>query len=485
MMKTMKTAPYPTAPPALSKQEARPYSPPAATTPVYVAPPPVATAPTQTYEEVLAEVRKRGGRFLAKGFRSSWSPDGRRLVFGTKAGNPPGPLVMLELEGGKITEIANEGKDPAWSAKGANLIAYVTGDGIGEQVWLIESSGKNRRKVAEGGFPSWSVDGKTLFFQSRKTFQLMAVDPAASEPSAAAKPLANVPWWYPAVSPDGKRVAYRLGSQLAIAELDSSKAVKRYAPLLGAGFLAGWSPDGKQLGFGGYGSDLGLIILDCQTERAVEFAPQWLTLPAWSPDGLKVSFDVRGPAGFEIWMIDAKALAQAKPATLARDRYTIPQGGVAELAAFLEGAHAFRPTTPQEKADRESRGWIAMKNAAQRILRLDTDHTSSASQLALLVLLEERVRRMAGADSAEQRQAMDFLKMYLEAEPEIGLAREAAVLATEAAKTLERRDPALAAESYRSLASLIAKRKDAKLAEIAKAMEEAARRLDRSKPAAK
>jgi hypothetical protein len=354
-----------------------------------------------------------------------------------------------------------------------------------EQVWLIEPSGKNRRKVADGGYPSWSADGKTLFFHSRKTNRLMGLDPAASQPFATAKSLADVPWLYPAVSPDGKRVAYRFGSQLLIAELDSSKAVKRYGPLSGVGFLGGWSPDGKQLGFGGYGSDLGLIILDCQTERSVQFAPQWLTLPAWSPDGLKVSFDVRGPAGVEIWMIDAKALGQAKPTVLMRDRYSVPQGGAADLAAFLEEAHAFRPTTPQEKADREGRGRVAMNSAAQRILQLESDHTTPASQLALLVLLEGRVRAMAAVGSAEQRQVVDLLKMYLGAETEIGLARQAAKLAMEAAKSLEPRNPELAAEAYRSFAPLIADRKDAKLAETAKVMEDAARRLAGSKPAAK
>jgi dipeptidyl aminopeptidase/acylaminoacyl peptidase len=118
-----------------------------------------------------------------------------------------------------------------------------------------------------------------------------------------------------------------------------------------------------------------------------------------------------------------------------------------------------------------------MTAAAQRILQLESDHTTPASQLALLVLLEDRVRRMAVGGAAEQRQVVDLLKMYLDAEPEIGLAREASELALAAGKTLERRNPALAAEAYRSFASLISERKDAKLSETAKAMEEATRRL--------
>ncbi len=61
---------------------------------------------------------------------------------------------------------------------------------------------------------------------------------------------------------------------------------------------------------------------------------------------------------------------------------------------------------------------------------------------------------------------MDFLKTYLRAKLEIGLTRQAAELAMNAAKTFEQRSPALAVAAYRGFAPLIADRKDARLAGI-------------------
>ena len=37
-------------------------------------------------------------------------------------------------------------------------------------------------------------------------------------------------------------------------------------------------------------------------------ASRSLTLPAWSPDGTKITFDLRLSTGTEIWMIDAEAI---------------------------------------------------------------------------------------------------------------------------------------------------------------------------------
>lgn len=64
----------------------------------------------------VAEIKKLGAKFLAKGFKSSWSPDGKRIVFGrgipgTKY-DTTGGLMVLDLAAGKTTLIVKIGKDP-------------------------------------------------------------------------------------------------------------------------------------------------------------------------------------------------------------------------------------------------------------------------------------------------------------------------------------------------------------------------------------
>lgn len=73
-----------------------------------VVPPPW---PPATPEEAVAEIKKLGGNLLVKGFKSSWSPDARRLAFGK---TPPGSgICVVEVETGKVKELDPTGKDPA------------------------------------------------------------------------------------------------------------------------------------------------------------------------------------------------------------------------------------------------------------------------------------------------------------------------------------------------------------------------------------
>ena len=50
------------------------------------------------------------------------------------------------------------------------------------------------------------------------------------------------------------------------------------------------------------------LILNVDTGQAVQVAPRFLTLPAWSPDGTQITFDLRLKTGTEIWLIKAATL---------------------------------------------------------------------------------------------------------------------------------------------------------------------------------
>ncbi len=85
-------------------------------------------------ETLIAEFKKLGGKFLAKGHRSTWSPDGKKIAFG-KGPRPTG-IVVLDLDSGRTTQ-TDSGKDPSWSGGDGRWIAYMTGDGETEQVWVM------------------------------------------------------------------------------------------------------------------------------------------------------------------------------------------------------------------------------------------------------------------------------------------------------------------------------------------------------------
>ena len=85
----------------------------------------------------------------------------------------------------------------------------------------------------------------------------------------------------------------------------------------GAGFLAGWSPDGKQIGYGGWGETdaVSFSIVNLESGRALRVPITGATMPAWSPDGSMLAFDVRvgGGGPWAIWMVDTKTLETLNP----------------------------------------------------------------------------------------------------------------------------------------------------------------------------
>ena len=263
-------------------------------------------------------------------------------------GKPQGRgLQILNIADGAVTDLTDSGKDPVWSPDG-RWIAFVKEPSynayLDEETWIVNPDGRSARKVVTGGYPNWSGDGKRLIVHVRREQKLVAV--AVDEPEAKPQPFYDRALsWYTAVSPDEKRIAFGQAGVLVVVERSSGEALLRW-PIPGRrGVLPSWSPDGKQLGFGGFDNDpTGLWILDVDAHRAVRVAAGTYTMPAWSQDGRWLAFDYRGPTQREIWTIETKSLDQRKPVTLAEAQATAP---ASPAASFAEGGFAIGSEAPE------------------------------------------------------------------------------------------------------------------------------------------
>lgn len=259
-------------------------------------------------------LKKLGAKFIAKGYRASWSPDGDKLVYGVpenEYGNLGAGLAVYDFRTARAGELSPSGKDPAWAPHHGRLIAYVDGGyGPDEEVWLLKPDGTGRRKVAVGGFPTWSADGQTLYYHDHARGKVMAQSLKEGVLAGEPREVLTTPHYYPVPSPPPLRFAVQAADKLAVIDAATGKPVGEWRRPPSRGVLAGWSPDGKWIGLGGYGftDPVGLWLLKADTGELRKVADGSATLPAWSPDGHKIAFDVRLPTGMEVWVMDAKGL---------------------------------------------------------------------------------------------------------------------------------------------------------------------------------
>ena len=156
----------------------------------------------------------------------------------------------------------------------------------------------------------------------------------------------------------------------------------------------------------------------------------------------------------------------------------MPEGGVDELLQFIENLKQFRPATPQERAEYQSKAQAAFKLAAQRILAQDKDPWSKPCQTALRALLEIRITDIPNVDRREQEQTVEFVKTFLKGKLERQLESLDVDLARSAAQALETcRNPQLAAQAYDQFADLIAESGNKEFSKTVKDMKDAAKRL--------
>jgi len=254
---------------------------------------------------------------------SSWSPDGKQLAYGRsdryawqpetlQASAPAAPapaptgscgIAILDIESRRTRLLVSSGKDPAWSPDGEYIAfgrdPYLWSD-YREELWLIPAVGGEARRLAPGGWPSWTTNSSGIFFYSRADKTLCSID--IDDPDAEPLTIISCPSPNPGVSPDGKYVAYRVGKELRIVEISSRRVLTRwFTPGPQELSLVRWSSDGKELSIWGW--SIGLWIFDVEQEQG------WHILDTVggtnrSPDGSRIGMGIGTPFD-EIWLAEA------------------------------------------------------------------------------------------------------------------------------------------------------------------------------------
>ena len=220
----------------------------------------------------------------------AWSPDGRWIAFSMR-----GDIWKIPADGGQAIAITSGPAyyfEPAWSPDGSR-IAFAFQSTGNLEIGVTSANGGPVETIASNPRvdvqPAWSRDGNSLFFVSARAgrFQIFRHDFVNNSDT----PITN--GIQPAVSPDGKLIAYEQGGLRALdLATGESKVVRdeeteyRMEP--------SWTPDGQNLVY--VTEDEGsndIRIVPAAGGDAIELtsdAARHEMSPAVSPDGTRVAF---------------------------------------------------------------------------------------------------------------------------------------------------------------------------------------------------
>jgi len=146
----------------------------------------------------------------------SWSPDGKRFVFMSNAGEGNYDLYLREADGriARITSDKEKDGHGHWSPA-HDRIAFVSGRSGKGDVYSLDLATKTTTRLTLGEqpylYPQWSPDGKRLAViqGSNENHDIYVLEPGRMPPLPP-RPLST--WRYddlrPVWSPDGKRLAF-------------------------------------------------------------------------------------------------------------------------------------------------------------------------------------------------------------------------------------------------------------------------------------
>jgi DNA-binding winged-HTH domains len=304
----------------------------------------------------------------------AFSPDGEKIAFIWDGENPVKGDVYMQLVGGerplRLTHtISGVTCCADWSPDGRQ-IAFARCDDNGGKIFVVPALGGSERKLtdvmctfAQNGFPKWIDGGRSLLIMDRcvpdgpRGIVVFSLETGERRCLTAPPLYSEQGDFAPALSPDGRTVAFLSSSSVAVPEIFTialSGGTPRQLTHDGVRFCAGpmWSSDGRYLIFTSTRSGLARAWRVPAAGGAIEPEIVYPGTGSLSHDGRRLAY-VEQPC---YWR---------RPLALWRMELSSPGGQVVSqerISNSDEGIHAVRPSSDGRQitfgSDRSGRGQI-------------------------------------------------------------------------------------------------------------------------------
>jgi Tol biopolymer transport system component len=277
---------------------------------------------------VVGGTPRRIGDLLGTG--AAWSPDGGKVAYTVQR-----EVRVASADGSRASTIwTAEGSvfGPVWAPDGRRLRVTVANErGYGATLWDVGADGAGPRPLLPGfEHPAccgrFTADGRYFVFQAEgdTTMDLWAVlEPSRWLPWLEREPvrLTRGPLHFsdPAPDRDGRRlfaVGLRRNGELVRHDVRSGQ----FLPYMSGPSIIGldFSADGRWLTYVNYpDGTLWRSRADGSDRSQLTFAPRFVALPRFSPDGSRIAFAGVSPG--EIWRIHSMPAEGGTPQPIAPD----------------------------------------------------------------------------------------------------------------------------------------------------------------------
>jgi len=235
------------------------------------------------------------------------SPDGKQaVILSVIAGKEQ--LVRMNIDRSnpqQLTADAADHEDPAWSPDGKKIAFVLIRDGR-EQIHLMNPDGSGVEPLTPADrktiHPSWSPDSQSVLYctdddlhpPAKNDADIYSISLATRQTTKLISGGVNT---YPALSPDGKKIAFRrmietTNSEIFVANSDGTGALNITNSPAFDGWPA-WSPRGTKIAFAtnrAGNHEIYIMNPDGTGVRKVANSEGRATAPKWSPDGATIYF---------------------------------------------------------------------------------------------------------------------------------------------------------------------------------------------------